>query len=248
MRKPLRVYVAGLAGGSRELSADAAHYLTRVHRLGVGDAFTAFDPEQAKECDAVVTRVSGALVEGEFQEPHSAVCLGQLPVTLLQVPGKSERLEEVVRAATALGVRAVHVLQSERSAFIPSDKHRARLKTIAIEAARQSGRGDLPMIVGPTQLPLALESVGASIRICLHPRAPVALATRVASRAPSAEVSLCVGPEGGFSDAELVRLQDAGFELAAMGPLTMRAELASVAALGYFAASLPGASSLTDPE
>lgn len=236
----LRVYVGGLAQSGPTLPKDAAHYLTRVHRLAVGDRFTAFDPELELECEATLTRTAGAQVWCGFDPPRPAARVGALPVTLLQVPGKRERLEEVTRAATALGVRSVHMLRSERSTFIPSDKHAERLRAIAIDAARQSGRGDLPRILGPNTLESVLECVQPGLRLCLDARAEVSLESRVRGGLPETEVALCVGPEGGFSDGELAALQAAGFERVALGPLTLRSELAAVAALGYFAARLPG--------
>jgi len=240
MAKRLRVYVPGLAEGSRLLPAEAGHYVSRVHRLAAGDRFTAFDPEAAKECTVTVLQVQGGRVECAFGALRAPALVGALPVTLLQAPGKSERMEEVVRAATALGVRAVHVLRTERSVFVPSSKHLQRLRSIAVDGARQSGRGDLPELLGPNSLGEALASLRAPLRVCLHPRADVPLETCVREHAPGSEVALCVGPEGGFTDEELGVLDAAGFRLAALGPLTLRAELASVAALGFFAARLPG--------
>lgn len=240
MSRDLRVYVSGLIGGQRVLSGEAAHYLARVHRVAEGDVFVAFDPEAALEASARVVRSSGGQVECWFDEPRPARRRGEVSVTLLQAPGKSERLEDVVRAATALGVQRVHMLRSERSVFVPTVKHRQRLRAIAIDGARQSGRGDLPSIDGPTDLDVALEAVREPLRLCLHPRASVPLDVHLRSWTPRVEVALLVGPEGGFSDRELTLVTNAGFALAALGPLTLRAELAAIVALGCFAARLPG--------
>lgn len=199
----------------------------------------AFDPELGLESEATLTDVDGDRVVCRFDHPSPARA-GVLPVTLLSAPGKKERLEEVTRAATALGARALHVLQSERSVFVGSEKHAQRLRSIAIDAARQSGRGDLPQILGPNPLDAALLSVKPSVRFLLDPRAGASLESLAGAVGPSAEIALCVGPEGGFSEQELQALQRAGFESVALGPLTLRAELAAVAALGYFAARLPG--------
>ncbi|MEZ4313975.1 MAG: hypothetical protein R3F14_38630 [Polyangiaceae bacterium] len=53
----LRVPVELCGAGEIELSKEAAVYVARVHRLGEGDAFTAFDPERAVEAEAVVVSV-----------------------------------------------------------------------------------------------------------------------------------------------------------------------------------------------
>jgi len=113
-----------------------------------------------------------------------------------------------------------------------------------VAAARQSGRGDVPRITGPSTLEGALAELrgrSLALRLCLHPRAERPLAELLAGSDVSLESALLIGPEGGFSDAELAVIGQNGFHLAALGPLVLRTELAAVAALGAFAARLPGA-------
>jgi 16S rRNA (uracil1498-N3)-methyltransferase len=248
MSRALRVHVPSLAAGVRRLPAEAAHYVARVHRLVSGDRFTAFDPEACIECDVSVTQIGNGNVTCAFEEPRPAALVGQLPLTLLQAPSKADRFEDVVRAATALGVRQLELVITERSVFVPNAKHRERLRAIAIDGARQSGRGDLPGLGGPTALTDALAAIHAPLRLCLHPRARVPLITRLRDWTPTVDAALVIGPEGGFSENELHGIESAGFELCALGPLTLRAELAAVVAIGCFAACLPGAASTQPSE
>lgn len=236
----LRVYVAALAPGARRLPADASHYVARVHRLVAGDAFVAFDPEAGLESVGRIERVEGGVVNCQLEPPRAARRLGALALTLFQAPAKGDSFEEVWRAATALGVTAVHLVRTERSVYQPNDKQRERLRSIAIDVTRQSGRGDVPRLLGPTPLVDALSHVGAELRLCLHPRAETPLDRLLEGWTPAREVALLVGPEGGFTDAELRAAETANFQLAALGPLTLRAELAAIVALGTFAARLPG--------
>ncbi|HLV64622.1 MAG TPA: RsmE family RNA methyltransferase, partial [Polyangiaceae bacterium] len=150
--------------------------------------------------------------------------------------------EEVVRAATALGTRAITLVAAERSVARPDESRRARLRGIAIEAARQSGRGDLPALSGPERLERALAPYAeqSTLKLCLDPRATVPLAARITEHPLDASAALLVGPEGGFSEAELDLAASSGFERVALGPLTLRTELAAVIALGCFAARLAG--------
>ena len=98
-----------------------------------------------------------------------------------------------------------------------------RLRRVAIEAAKQSGRTELPGVEGP----LALEAVppveqglvadpraGARVFEVLDPARPVALA---------------VGPEGGFAEEELRTLVERGFTPVTLGPRILRAETAACA-------------------
>lgn len=222
----VRVAVADLAPGERTLAGEAARYLLRVHRLRSGDAFVAFDPLAAVEADAT-------LLDGE--RCHlGEVRPGQRPpfdVTLLQGLGKGDKLEQVVRDATALGARRVVAVETERSVAKARGANRAqRLATVAAEAARQSGRGDIPILDGPARLDAAIASLApGGLRVVLDPDAARPLG-RVAWE-PAVPAVLLVGPEGGLAVAELALARDAGFEPARLGPFVLRTETAAVAAL-----------------
>lgn len=242
MARRIRVHVARLAAGRRELEREQAHYVASVHRLSVGDAFTAFDPEQALESEAIITRAERGRVECDFSEPRPAE-RRSLRITLLQGASKGDRLEQVVRAGTALGVERIVVASTERSVTTPSDMRRERLRTIALEAARQSGRGDVPELSGPAPLATAIEVLDTSIalRLVLAPTSRAPLAERIQHWRVDEPVALLVGPEGGLSDAELELAAASGFVDASLGPFTLRTELAAIAALACFVGKLPSA-------
>lgn len=239
MARRLRVYVAGLAKGQSELPREQAHYVGVVHRLGPGDAFVAFDPELGVEAAARVVRSERGRVECEFETLRPAA-RRSLGITLLQGAAKGDRLEQVVRAATALGAARIVVVSCERSVATPSEMRRERLRTIALEAARQSGRGDLPELTGPLSLQAALEELDAATRLklCLSPSSRVPLAERIRSWSVREASALLIGPEGGLTDAELSLAERFAFQDAALGPFTLRTELAAVAALACFAGTL----------
>ncbi|MEB2313284.1 MAG: RsmE family RNA methyltransferase [Sorangiineae bacterium] len=234
MSRVVRVAVEGLAAGERVLDPEASHYLVRVHRLRAGDAFVAFDPSAELEADAVLSSddARGARMVVEASRPASR----RVPfrVTLLQGLGKGDKLEQVVRDATALGARRVVAVATERSVVrldaLRGASKRQRLESVAAEAARQSGRGDVPAIDGPLALDAALASLDpGGLRAVLDPRAgrPVA----ALPWEPTEPAALLVGPEGGLTLAEVERARAAGFEPARLGPLVLRTETAAVVAL-----------------
>jgi 16S rRNA (uracil1498-N3)-methyltransferase len=234
-RSPLRVAVERLVEGERELDAGAAHYVTRVHRLAAGDTFVAFDPDARLEADATVLSVGRRDVRCRLGDPRPARLLGMRGVTLVVCATKGDKLDDVIRAATALGASAVSVVESGRS--VPelgggAEKRFARFRAIAVDAARQSGRGDLPDLFGPAPLAAALTSLAASsaLRLCLDPAATRSFGAALADRG-ARPLSLLVGPEGGFTEEELELSEGAGFVRVRLGELVLRAELAAVAAL-----------------
>jgi 16S rRNA (uracil1498-N3)-methyltransferase len=236
--KPLRVPFAGLAPGVCPLGAALGRYVTRVHRLGPGARLCLFDPEVGLEADGELVAGPSPEVWCRVGEPRPSGYRA-LPVHLLQGLGKADKPDEVIRAATALGVASVRLVQTERSvARLTAERGSGRLerwRRIAIEAARQSGRGDIPALDAPSALADALARVDASARITLAASADP-LYVRLGAWRGLEPLALLVGPEGGLDAAEQRLAEGAGFLPASLGSTTLRSELAGVAALGALVA------------
>jgi 16S rRNA (uracil1498-N3)-methyltransferase len=235
MARHVRVALEGLRAGEQRITGAPARYLTRILRLRAGSVVTAFDPEARLEAEMTLVAADTNSVLARFAEPVAARIVGLTGVTLIQCAGKGDKVDEVVRAATALGASAIVIAQSERTVArgTPSSERRDRLRAIALDAARQSGRGDLPELRGPLPLSDVLTEMGAapSLKLCLEPTAGTTLGAALAGRA-GRELVLLVGPEGGFSPTERDAAERAGFMLVRLGALVLRTELAGAAALG----------------
>jgi 16S rRNA (uracil1498-N3)-methyltransferase len=234
----LRVPGAALAAGTLVLPRDAAKYVSRVHRLGVGEELVMFDPEARTEADAVIV-ASGNDVSVRLGEPRASTRIPARQATLIQCVGKADKLDQVVREATELGATAVLPAIAERSVA-----HRAgagaldRWRRIAIEAARQCGRGDVPTIAPPRPLVEVLAEAPAGSRVLLDPHGESPLRAYIV-RAASA-YTFAVGPEGGFSPAEIAVARQHGFVTARLGTFTLRTETVAAAVLGALAVVADG--------
>jgi 16S rRNA (uracil1498-N3)-methyltransferase len=243
-RAVLRVPLDDLAAGERRLPEEATHYLTRVRRLAPGDVFVAFDPERGLEADAVLLEVTRSEARCRLQTPRPGRVASGPRVTLVQCAGKGDKIEDVIRSATALGVSELVFAESERTvvrfAASAADKRRSRLAAVALDAARQSGRGDVPRLPDPLPLADALARLDASAseRLCLDPRAEVSLISVLSASPLTTAIVLLIGPEGGLSDAEYAAAESAGFQRVRLGPFVLRTELAAAAALGAVTALL----------
>jgi 16S rRNA (uracil1498-N3)-methyltransferase len=229
-----------LTAGEVRLPEESAIYVTRVRRVGVGERFVAFDPEVGLEAEATVLSVSKGEVRCRLDEPRQSVALPLQHVTLIQALGKGDKPDRVIRDATALGASRILLTQTDRTVPKPGDRaesRRERYRRIAIDAARQCGRGNVPDIEGPVDLAKALADERLSVaRYGLDPEASVSLFTLLARTSPST-LALVVGPEGGFTDAERQATLDAGFTPARLGMFVLRTETAATAALAVVAAS-----------
>lgn len=241
----VRLYVprARLSGEHLPLSTDERGYLIRVRRLSVGDAVEVFDGE-GERVSAVVEAEETSLRLGARCRVQSAQ---RFDVEIWAGLSKGDKLELVIQKATELGVGRVVPFASER-AVVKLDAERgasrlARWRKVAQEAARQSGRSDVPEIAAPAAFGDFLD--GGAQRGLLHPRAAQTSLWPWLSRVPAgARVALAVGPEGGFAQEEIAQAQSAGVAILGLGELTLRTETSAIAVAVLAMAAAGGLGSL----
>ena len=236
MARLSRVPLSGLEAGERTLDAKTERYLCDILRLRAGDVFLAFDPDAQREADATLLAISAG-TRCMIGATRPAARASDTGIVLVQALGKGDKTEQVVRSATALGVAEVHLVESARSVARAGDRgdaKRARLESIALDAARQSGRGDVPRIAGPHALERELEAWRSvpAIKLCLVPGAAHSLRSLTRAWSLGSPIALLIGPEGGLAPDELAAAEEVGFVAASFGELVLRTEIAGVAALG----------------
>lgn len=234
-RPALRVPTLTLASGPLTLPREASHYVARVHRRQPGDALVLFDPERGLEADATIRDVDNKDVLCDVEPPRVGERVGVLGLHLVQGLGKGDKPEQVLRDAVVLGAQSVSFVVCERSVAQSTERDtakRERLTRIAVDAARQCGRSNLPEIRFGLGFDAALEQDAGASPLVLHPD-ETALPLEAALSAPPRVVAVktWIGPEGGFSDNELQRLAQHNGRLASLGRLVLRTELAAVVAL-----------------
>ncbi|XXY53594.1 RsmE family RNA methyltransferase [Sorangium sp. So ce269] len=232
----LRVPLGSIAAGVIALPPEAASYVVRVHRLREGDRFVVFDPELGIEADATLESIGRRGAEARIDAPRPAALRPGRRVTWIQAVGKGDKMDAVVRDATELGATRIIPAISARSVARPAEERSQRWRRIAVEAARQCGRGDAPRVDAPMSLAAALAAAGATeggaLGMCLDPYAETPLGARLAALTPGMEAAFAVGPEGGFTPEELGVCAALGFERVRLGALTLRTETVCAAALG----------------
>lgn len=239
MSRRVRVPVRGLEAGERLLEEAESRYVLRVHRLRPGAEFSVFEPRLRREAEALLVGVERGRARCRIVEPVAARHVAPFELRLLQAVGKGDKVEQVVRDATALGATHVTIVDAERSVPRRSGRAKERWDVVALEAARQCERGDLPDVEGPVDFAAALASAPATtLKLLFHPASEEAAVGRLSEWEPKLGVTLAIGPEGGFSPEELRAAERHGFSAVTLGALTLRTETAAVAALalcvGFF--------------
>lgn len=239
LRLPVTIDDREAASGRLRLRGDAARYLLRVRRAAVGDTLVAFDPERAIELDARVLCVARDEAELEVGAVRAASIVPRRRVTLVQAVGKGDKLDQVVRDATELGAtRIAPVIAARSVARREGDGARARLRKVAVEAARQCGRGDAPRVDAASPLEDVIASLEEEeVRVALVVGGESSLGEALRGAKGHRPVTFAVGPEGGFDDAERATLRSAGFTEVSLGPLVLRTETVCAAVLGALLAT-----------
>lgn len=213
--------------GRITLPEDEARHAVRALRHGVGDEIVVVDGAggryRVRLTEADKRGAAGEIVEAqrEVGEPPYRLTVG------LGTLKNAGRFETFAEKAVELGVSRIVPLATERT-----ERERVkerRLENILVAAMKQSGRSRLPELAELQDFDETLRS-GDPLRILCHESAdPAAALPHVLAGAP-VSLTILVGPEGGFSEAEVARAEASGWTVASLGPRRLRAETAAIAA------------------
>ena len=214
---------------------DQSRYLTQVMRLKLGDSLLAFNGRDG-EWRCVIAEILKKGVVLRAEEMVRPQAMGP-DVQLLIAVVKKSALEFAVEKATELGARRVGLVMTHRTQV--QHVRMDRLDAIAIEAAEQTGRLDVPMIDEAVKLADLLDGWEAERRLMFCDETGGAPAMAALAEAGGGAWSILIGPEGGFSPEERERLRALPFTTAvSLGPRILRADTAAISALTLWQAAV----------
>ena len=214
---------------SATLTGDQALHLARVLRAQLGMRFDIVAGERVWSAEIASVREEAIrftlLAELDRERP--------LPLTLLLAVFKFDRLEWAIEKATELGVARIVPLLARRT-----EKHLAkaaparveRWRRIALEAAKQSRRSDLPVIEEPVPLRAAVQLMPGAARLLLSEVEHVRTLSSTLNATEQRDVLVGVGPEGGWAEEELALFSAASWLPVSLGARILRAETAAISA------------------
>jgi 16S rRNA (uracil1498-N3)-methyltransferase len=224
------------------LTGDQALHLARVLRAQPGQIFDVVANGFLRRATIVnVSEDEVIFALGEELQAETA-----LPVHLLLAVIKFDHYEWGLEKLTELGaarITPVIARRTEKYLAHAAAKRADRWRRIALEAAKQSRRSDLPQFDDPLPLKQALAQVTAPTRLLLAETEQdntlaAALQPRDSTAQTSNELALAIGPEGGWTADEMQLFADQGWHPITLGPRILRAETAAIAALSICSALL----------
>ncbi len=219
-------------GDTFALPEATGNHLVRVLRLDVGDSCVLFNGDGHDYLARLLSREKrGAAVE--IVGRHAVDNESPLRISLVQGIARGEKMDLILQKATELGVAAFAPASTDRTEVRldaeRSDKKMAHWRGVLASACEQCGRARLPDLAPPRSLADAVAAVTTPHRFLLDPEADAAIADLALPR--DAELTLAIGPEGGFSDRDRAALRAGGFRGLRLGPRILRTETAGLAAI-----------------
>ena len=219
------------------LATSEAHYVAHVLRMRPGEEVEAFDGVQ-HTYRLRLTAVSSGAVEGAVVSRSPVPVAAEVPLTLGQAVPKGAKMELIVEKCSELGLTTLVPLYTERTVVRARPERLAdrlaRWRRIAEAAARQCGRPALLDVQAPMSLAdfcAHYQTVVGKI-VCWEqePRCGLRQAlNRLDGKAP---IVVLIGPEGGWTPAEIALARARGFVPVHLGPRILRTETAAIAVTG----------------
>jgi len=228
-----RFFTDKINNGTAFIDGSDAKHISQSLRMKVGENLTVCDLA-GYDYSCVIASVSPDEIVLRIIEKTACLSEPYVKISLFQAMPKADKLESIVQKATELGVYEITPVLTSFCVSRPDEKSMnkklVRLQKIALEAAKQSGRGIIPQIKPMLSFKQALADMKkSSLPLFFYEHAQTPLRERLAVKTEN--VSILIGSEGGFSDEEAAMAEKAGLFPCSLGARILRCETAPVSAL-----------------
>jgi len=213
---------------------DASHMINSL-RLRVSDKIIICDGAGA-DYTAEITGISKAEAQLALISKGENTAEPGIDLTLFAALSKSDKMEQVIAKAVELGaVRIVPFISARCVAkydIKTGEKKVSRWGKIAMEAAKQCGRGIVPEVSGILDFKSAVAAAkDFDTRLFFYENAARHTLRDVLSEKSFKTVCVFTGPEGGFEETEAEEAKKADIRHVSLGPRILRCETAPAAAI-----------------
>jgi 16S rRNA (uracil1498-N3)-methyltransferase len=216
------------------LPGELAHHLRDVLRCRPGEIVHLVDENRGRY-RTVLDRVTKEQVVAKILQKEAPSTRPAFSISLAQAILKGEKMDWMIQKATELGADSIIPIVTERTIVRPRaerESHRRdRWQKIALEAAQQCGRTDIPVIQPAISLEeLCNKPPEAAHKMVLWEQEQDR-SLRSALTDLKSPLLVLIGPEGGFPLSEIEKLRKAGWISVSLGRRILRAETAGLALL-----------------
>ena len=227
-----RFFTTEIQPNTAVVRGEDVKHIAKVLRLRAGDPVQLCDGN-GNECDAVITSVASDAVTFDTQPWRRAKSEPSVSVTLFQCLPKAGKMETIIQKCVELGACGFVPVQSLRCVVVLKPPYEGRIERwqrVSEEAAKQSRRGVIPMVDNPVALDKLDFSAFDTVLVAFENERTVSLKTALREQCGK-RIAILIGPEGGFSDAEIETLAKKGARSVSLGTRILRTETAGMAML-----------------
>jgi 16S rRNA (uracil1498-N3)-methyltransferase len=227
------------------LCGENARHISLSLRMAVGDKLTLCDKE-GSDYACTIEKIDRESVTAKINGTETSRSEPKFRATLFQCLAKGEKNDYIIQKSVELGVSRIVLVESERSiAKLTKDtteKKLARWRKIAAESAGQCGRGIIPTVDVISDYSEAAHLAAKSdlFLFCYEGGGTKPIKTSlenlVSGKIEKPSISFFIGPEGGFSEKEVLLAKECGAVITGLGRRILRTETASLyvmSALSY---------------
>jgi 16S rRNA (uracil1498-N3)-methyltransferase len=226
-----RRWIADEISGDRAvLLGKNAEHLSRVLRARIGQQFEIATTTGVR-LGEIVEIEPGRVVFSTTELSESRAAQSSSTIHLYLAVFKFDRFEWALEKCTELGVKRIIPMIAERTdahLATAAERRVERWRRIAREAAQQSRRETVPQIDNPVKLEAGVSRVQGKRIVLSELEHQQRLADVIGN---ASELSLAIGPEGGWTEVELALFTQSGWIAASLGSTILRAETAAITAL-----------------
>jgi len=215
------------------LSEDTSKHLVKSLRLKPSNKIVLFNGD-GYDYHGEVSDIDKKNVKIAVHEKKLNTSEADIDISILQSVTSRDKLDFIFQKNTELGIKNFYLINTERVNFkIPQSKTENRiehLKKVVISACEQSGRSKIPTvhetILGLNKLS---DEDDHSCKLILNPYTDYSLSNLTNNDLINKKsFQILIGPEGGFSEAEIKVAENAGFKSLSLGKRVLRTETASL--------------------
>ncbi len=214
------------------LDQEASHRIVHVLRKSIGEIITLFNGDRY-DYTACITHIHKKQVTVNIIDKQPVNRESPLALTLAQGIARNDRMDVILQKSVELGVQQIIPLITQHTqGLLKATQQQKRFnhwKGIIISACEQSGRAIIPVLQFPQTLTTWLATPPHSLCLICSPTASQSLSALPRASLPS--LTVLVGPEGGFSETEMLQATQKNFLAFKLGPRTLRTETAAITAL-----------------
>jgi 16S rRNA (uracil1498-N3)-methyltransferase len=224
------------------ITGEDVKHIARVMRSQIGDKIIVSDGISKVAITEIVI-LEQQEVQSRIIEWLTSQAEPKLQVTIAQSLPKGDKMEIVIQKCTEIGATTFLPFLSERTVVQydrkKEEKRTERWRKIVKEAAEQAHRDVVPQVLSPVSWKQLLASLADFDLVCFcyekenGQQLRDIVAPFVDSMSPDQQyrVAIVVGPEGGFSEAEVLAAEATGATSIGLGRRILRTETAAMAAL-----------------